>query len=165
MMRTIKGAVIWGGAVIIGVLAGFAWAAHGRQSEDWSLMTQTYALGDYETLTSLEYQNANVENGKRALHEIIDFMQQTESLEGNAIGKGLEIDRAMTNMRLALLEEKQGNKQESQDFVKRAMEGLRKSYGAKSTMTESDLRSAVLKLDGQVRYGLPAIFILRQSKK
>jgi len=127
------------------------------------IMPQMYALGEYETLTSLQYQQADPAHAKQALTDLLDFMHQVEITQGNEIGASLEIDRGLTYMRLALLEERGGNKEQAKDYVRKAQA----SFAKRSTevMSEAELRVAVAKQDSRTRYALPAIFVLRQSRK
>ena len=90
-------------------------------------------------------------------------MHRLESEQGNAIGNSLEIDRAMTYTRLALLEEREGNKEKSQDYIREAQASLRKRENR--DYSESHLREIVAKQDSKSHYALPAVFNLRQARK
>ena len=90
-------------------------------------------------------------------------MRRLEGEQGNAIGSSLEIDRAITYTRLALLEEHDGNKEKSQDYIRQAQESFRKR--SNNQYSEAQLRDMVAKLDSKSHYALPAVFSLRQARK
>jgi hypothetical protein len=127
------------------------------------IMLQTYALGEYETLASLQYQQADAFHGRLALSDLLDFMQRMETAQGNAIGNSLEIDRGITCMRLALLEEREGNKEKSQEYVRQAQESFRRR--SNSLISEAELHTIVARQDSHTHYALPAVFNLRQARK
>jgi hypothetical protein len=122
-----------------------------------------YALGEYETLASLQYQPADAAHGKQALLDLLDFMRRLDNEQGNAIGNAVDTDRGITYIRLALLEEKEGNHEGSSEYIRKAEESLRGHPGR--TMSEAELRASVAKLDSRSRYALPAVFILRQAQR
>ena len=149
-------------SLLLGGAVGYVGASR-TMRQGSKIMPQMYALGEYETLTSLEYQQSDSAHGKQALADLLDFMHQVETAQGNEVGNSLEIDRGLTYMRLALLEERDGKKDEAQQYIRRAQESFSKRSNA--TMTEAELRAAVAKQDSRTRYALPAVFVLRQAKK
>jgi hypothetical protein len=152
--------------VVVSLLAGLPLGyLMGRRSmgEGSKIMSQMYALGEYETLASLQYQQANSADGKQALLGLLDFMGRVEDEQGNAIGSSLAIDRAITYTRLALLEEREGNKEKSQDYMRQAQGSLKKR--SINEYSEAQMRDIVAKLDSKSHYALPAVFNLRQARK
>jgi hypothetical protein len=162
MKAFLRYAVLGVVSVLAGLLLGYLW---GRRSMGAGpkIMSQMYALGEYETLASLQYQQANSAQGKQALLDLLDFMRRLEGEQGNAIGSSLEIDRGITYTRLALLEEHEGNREKSQDYIRQAQESFRKR--SNNQYSEAQLRDMVAKLDSKSHYALPAVFNLRQARK
>jgi hypothetical protein len=162
MMRFLRYAALTLLGLVLGAPAGYLWGNRST-NEDARIMSQMYALGEYETLASLQYQQASTAQGKQALLDLLDFMRRLESEQGNAIGNSLEIDQAITYMRLALLEERDGDKGKSQEYILRAQECFRKR--SNKDYSESQLRGMVAKLDSRSHYALPAVFNLRQARR
>ncbi len=139
------------------------WYCKRSTGQSVNIMRQMYALGEYETLTSLEYQQSDATHGKRALLDLLDFMQHLENTQRNALGNSLEVDRCITYMRLALLEEHEGNEEISREYVRQAQDSIRRRSG--SEISEAELRQIVSNQDSRPRYALPALLLLRQAKK
>jgi hypothetical protein len=88
VMRFVRVAFV----IMASVLAGGVWGyVRGRNAtgEGPKMLTQVYALGEYETLTGLQYQQASTDQGKKALLDLLDFMRQLNAGQGNAIGNRL----------------------------------------------------------------------------
>lgn len=151
---------------VLGLLAGASLGFHwGRVSlgQAPKVVSQIYALGEYETLASLQYQQADSSHGKQALLDLLRFMQSVEASVGNAVGKQLRIDRAIVHMRLGLLEESQGDNEGAHDYVRQGLEDINKD--SDQPRSEAWLRDAVARQDSRTRYALPTIFLLRQANK
>lgn len=162
MMRFLRCTVLLVVSLMVGMPLGYLW---GRRSTGAGpkIMSQMYALGEYETLASLQYQQASTAQAKEALLDLLDFMHRLEDAQGNAIGSSLEIDRGIICTRLGLLEEREGNKEKSQDYIRQAQANFRKR--SNNEYSEVQLRDIVAKLDSKSHYALPAVFNLRQARK
>ena len=162
MTRALRHCVTAVVSLLIGGSLGFLFGSRTTQQAP-KIMSQMYALGEYETLATLEYQQADAVHGKRALGGLLEFMKQIDLAQGNALGSSLDVDRGITYMRVALLEEREGNREKSQEYIRQAEDSFRERSG--STMSEADLRAVVAKQDARTRYALPGVFLLRQANR
>jgi len=150
--------------IMASLFAGGVWGYVGGRNatgEGPKMLTQVYALGEYETLTGLQYQQASSDQGKKALLDLLDFMRQLNAGQGNAIGKAFEIDRDIAYTRLALLEEQTGNEEDSQKYMRKALDDFKRRPN--DDMREPELRDMVAKLDSKPHYAFPGVFTFRQA--
>jgi hypothetical protein len=91
-------------------------------------VAQTRALGEYETLVDIQYRNADYLHAKSALLNLVDFMNQMQERQKIVDHRAFVNDECITYMRLALLEEKAGNVEDSQHYIQQAREVLKREY-------------------------------------
>lgn len=148
------------GGLVVGLLVGFVLGQRSFNS-GIGMFSDVLALGEFETLTSLEFKEAAEPQAKQALLDLIQFMDDMETNGRSAIQREIELDRSIVYMRLALLEEKTGNLSESKNYVARAQETLKKRDG--SSMPEDKLRDLAAKFDRTPTYKLPGVLILSKN--
>jgi hypothetical protein len=148
------------GGLVVGVPIGFV-LGHRSFSTGLEAFSDILALGEYETLTSLQYRESSGLLAKQALLDLLKFMDGMEANDRRAIEKERNLDRAVALMRLASLEEKAGNLSEAKDYTKRAQESLKVHDG--SNMSEDRLRELVAKFDTTPTYKLPGVFLLSRK--
>lgn len=146
------------GGLVAGVPIGFG-LGHRSFSTGLEMFSDVLALGEYETLTTLQYRESNGPQAKQALLDLLKFMDDMEANHKRAIEKQMALDRGIALMRLALLEEKAGNLSEAKDCIKRAQETLKQRDGS-SYVSEDRLRELVTKFDATPTYKLPGVFLL-----
>jgi hypothetical protein len=137
---------------ILGLPLGY-WRAHKSVGEGAQIMSETDALGEYETLASLQYKQSNSEYGKQALIDLLEFMKRMELASKQANQKDIDGDRAFVYLRLALLDEKAGNMESYRNYIQRAQESLRKR--SNEAHSEDQLRDWIVKYDSTAHYLLP----------
>jgi len=146
--------------LVVGLPLGFG-VGHRSFDEGTRTLSDILALGEYETLTSVQYKRADVPHAREALLDLLGFMDRMEANHRAEIQKAIDLDRGVTYMRLALLEEKSGNVQQAQDDIARAQESMKKRDGKDAS--EDKLRAMVTKFDNTPEYRLPGIFLLTRG--
>jgi len=99
---------------------------------------RTVALAEYETLASLQYKHADIDQAREALSGFLDFMRQVRALPDS--DAALERpDTYLTYLRLASLEEAAGNGDAARDYLAKAQQAA--TSGGKVPSTEMLLRT------------------------
>jgi len=150
--------------IVVGLAIGaVSGVVHGRRSlgQGSEVLSQSFALAEYETLASLEYKEADPTHAKQALLDLLAFMDQMEAANRVAIQKSLDLDRGITYMRLAMLEERAGNNDLARGYVGRAQMSFKKRDN--SDISEDRLRELTLKFDSTSHYELPAVSLLKKA--
>ena len=160
MKRTLRFLALIVVGLAIGAVSG---VVHGRRSlgQGSEVLSQSFALAEYETLASLEYKEADPTHAKQALLDLLAFMDQMEATNRVAIQKSLDLDRGITYMRLAMLEESAGNNDLARGYVGRAQMSFKKRDN--SDISEDRLRELTLKFDSTSHYELPAVSLLKKA--
>jgi hypothetical protein len=160
MKRTLRFLALIVVGLAIGAVSG---VVHGRRSlgQGSEVLSQSFALAEYETLASLEYKEADPTHAKQALLDLLAFMDQMEAANRVAIQKSLDLDRGITYMRLAMLEERAGNNDLARGYVGRAQMSFKKRDN--SDISEDRLRELTLKFDSTSHYELPAVSLLKKA--
>jgi len=160
MKRTLRFLALIVLGLAIGAVSG---VVHGRRSlgQGSEVLSQSFALAEYETLASLEYKEADPTHAKQALLDLLAFMDQMEAANRVAIQKSLDLDRGITYMRLAMLEERAGNNDLARGYVGRAQMSFKKRDN--SDISEDRLRELTLKFDSTSHYELPAVSLLKKA--
>jgi len=160
MKRTLRFLALIVVGLAIGAVSG---VVHGRRSlgQGSEVLSQSFALAEYETLAKLEYKEADPTHAKQALLDLLAFMDQMEAANRVAIQKSLDLDRGITYMRLAMLEERAGNNDLARGYVGRAQMSFKKRDN--SDISEDRLRELTLKFDSTSHYELPAVSLLKKA--
>ena len=160
MKRTLRFLALIVVGLAIGAVSG---VVHGRRSlgQGSEVLSQSFALAEYETLASLEYKEADPTHAKQALLDLLAFMDQMEAANRVAIQKSLDLDRGITYLRLAMLEERAGNNDLARGYVGRAQMSFKKRDN--SDISEDRLRELTLKFDSTSHYELPAVSLLKKA--
>lgn len=153
-------AVLTLGGLILGLAIGFG---IGQRSFSVGLeeFSDILALGEYETLASLQYREANPSQAKQALLDVLKFMDAMEANNRRVIQKQIDLDRGVAWMRVAILEEKAGNTLEAKKYARLARASLRGDDG--NDMSEDRLRDLVTKFDSTPTYKLPGVYLLSRT--
>src|SRR5690348_294153 len=124
MSRIVRYTVLAFAGLIAGLPAG---AALGRRTFDkgTSMFSDILALGESETLATLQYKESDLPHSRQALLDLLQFINEMEMNDTHGIQKEIELDRGIAYMRLALLEEKAGNTSEAKDYIRKAQESLK----------------------------------------
>ena len=122
------------------------------------MMSQFLALKEFEVLTSLQYKESDPQRGRTALLDIPSFMRRMESEEklSASIQRGVDLDRGITYMRLAVLDERAGNIESSKQFIRQAQASMKLKDAS-----ENHLREVVAKFDSTSHYMLPYVLVFR----
>ena len=141
-------------SVLFGFYAGRAWIRR-RPSEGPRILSQALALKEYETLADLQYKESNPAQGEQALLGLLAFMDKMEAEKEPvpSMQRGLDLDRGIAYVRLALLEDREGNKDQSHEYIRRAQACLKKTD--MKDLSEGHLREVVNQLDATTHYMLP----------
>ena len=109
----------------------------------------------HSTQMDLQYKESNPAQGKQALLNLLAFMDKMEAEKGivPSMKRGLDLDRGIAYMRLALLEDREGNKDPSEEYVRQAQASLKEAD--MKDISESHLRGVVAQLDATKHYMLP----------
>lgn len=130
MKRFFKYIAILLGAMFLALPCGYFYAH--RKLKDMAgglqLLAQTSALGEYETLVDIQYRNADYVHAKSAILNLVDFMTQMQERQQIVDHRAFAHDEGVAFMRLALLEEKAGNRENSQRFIQQAQDVLKREY-------------------------------------
>lgn len=147
--------------IVLGLAAGLPLGlgvGHRSFDEGTRTLSDILALGEYETLTSMQYKQSDVSHARGALLDLLKFMDQMEANHRAEIQKAIDLDRGVTYMRLAMLEEKSGNVQQARDDIGKAQESMKKRDGKDAP--ENKLRELVTKFDSTPQCKLPGVFLL-----
>jgi len=143
--------------VLVGFWFGHAWSKR-TVGEGSKMMSQFLALKEYEVLTSLQYKESDPQRGREALLDLLSFMRRMETEEklSAEIQRGVNLDRGITYMRLAVLDERAGNRESSKQFIRQAQASMKLEDAS-----ENHLREVVAKFDSTSHYMLPYVLIFR----
>lgn|SRR5487761_648820 len=150
--------------IVLGLGAGLPLGfglGHRLFDRDTRTLSDILALAEYETLAGAQYKQADIPHAKDALLDLLRFMNQMETNHRVEIQKAIDLDRGVTYMRLALLDEKSGNVQQAQDYIGKAQESMKKRDG--KDVPEDKLRELVTKFDSTPQYKLPGVFLLSRG--
>lgn len=141
-------------SMLFGFYAEGVWS-RGRPAEGQRIMSQVLALKEYETLADLQYKESTPAQGKQALLGLLAFMDRMEAENGPvaSMQRGLDLDRGIAYARLALLEDREGNKDQSDEYIRQAQACLKKTD--MKDLSEGHLREVVNQLDATTHYMLP----------
>jgi hypothetical protein len=125
------------------------------------MFSDILALGESETLASLQYKESDLPHARRALLDLLKLINEMEMNDTHGIQKEIDLDRGIVYMRLALLEERAGNTSEAKDYVLKAQESLKKRDGKE--ISEAKLRELITQFDRTPTYKLPGVFLLSRG--
>jgi hypothetical protein len=147
---------------LFGFYLGNAWSQR-RFNEGARILSQFLALKEYEILANLQYKESTPVEGRRSLLGLLAFVDKMEAEKGvvPSMQQGLYLDQGNAYVRLALLEDKEGNKARSQEYIREAQVVLGKT-DMKDT-SEAHLREVVTKLDATKHYMLPYALTFAKS--
>lgn len=143
--------------VIGGLPIGFG-LGHRSFEDRTRTLSDILALGEYETLASVQYKEADSPNARMALLDLLGFMDRMEANGRGEIQKAIDLDRGVTYMRLALLEERAGHNEQAREDISKAQKSMKRRDGRDTP--ESKLRQLVTKYDSTTQYELPGVFLL-----
>lgn len=146
--------------LVVGLPLGFA-LGHRLYGQRTRTFSDILALAEYETLTSAQYKQSDVTHARDALVDLLKFMDQMETNHRADIQRAIDLDRGVTYMRLALLEEKSGNAQQAEGDIQKAQESMKKRDG--TDVSAEKLRELVMKYDATPQYQLPGTFLLSRG--
>jgi hypothetical protein len=151
-------------SLLLGFYLGHVWAQR-RFNEGARILSQFLALKEYEVLADLQYKESTAIEGKQSLLGLLAFMDKIEKERGVApfMQQGLYLDRGNAYVRLAFLEENEGNKARSEEYIRQAQVVLRKTN--MNDTSEGHLREVVTKLDATTHYMLPYVLTFAKSVK
>jgi hypothetical protein len=147
---------------VLGFYLGHVWGQR-RFNEGARILSQFLALKEYEILADLQYKESTPTEGKRALLGLLAFMDKMEAEKGvvPSMQRGLNLDRGNAYVRLAFLEDKEGNMTRSEEYIRQAQVVLRKTD--MNDTSEGHLREVVTKLDATTHYMLPYALTFARS--
>lgn len=160
MRWMVRYAVVTGAGLVLGIAVGLG-LGHRSFDRGIEVSSDVLALGEYETLASLQYKESDIPHAKQAIVGLLKFMDEMEANNKHGIQREMDLDRAIACMRLALLAEKEGNISDSKNYIAKAQESLRKRGG--QDMPEDRLRELVRKFDDTATYKLPGVFLLSRG--
>jgi hypothetical protein len=108
--------------LLLGGVSGAIYA-HGRLVTSSKYLSQWLAISEYDNLALLQYKYANADHARQSLQDLINFMDRTEADHLAPDEQALGIDRALTYMRLALLDEKVGDVKAARAHIAEAKKG------------------------------------------
>lgn len=149
-------------SLLLGVYVGSILSQR-RLGEGSRILSQVLALKEYETLAGLQYKESTSTVAKQALLSLLAFMNrlQTEKQPAQSVQRGLDLDRGIVYVRLALLEEKDGNKDRAEQYIREAQASLKQTD--MKDVSESHLRDVVAQLDATTHYMLPYTLTFTKS--
>ncbi len=145
--RKILGLAMLLGFVIGGTLGYYAARTFTRASVVLGNMTSAAGYGN---LAYMQYRHATPERAREALLGFVDYSKSLETMPDGEKDKVLLRDRALSYMRLALLEEKAGNINLSRQYAQAAQESF--TAGGGRTSSGEELRTLVTTLDARIKY-------------
>ena len=116
------------GFILLGLLAGIAIGCYlgYRYSAPLHSLRNFIAIAHYGEYAKLQYHNASYEDAKAALLHFIEFWDQLHGDEGSLFGENTYyFDTGLAYGRLALLEERYGNKGLMVTYLQRAQARLK----------------------------------------
>jgi hypothetical protein len=134
--------------ILIGLALGaVGGAVHGHQAltKNSKYLSQLIAVSEYEKLALLQYKHADTDRAIQSVQDLLNFMNHVEASQLAADQEVLEFDRSLTYMRLALLDEKNGDTEAARKHIAAAAECSKKLRN--SDVSESHLRQITAKLD------------------
>src|SRR5579862_8065964 len=131
-------------ALLIGLTAGavvgfwFTW----NTVKFFDFLTPMFAPATLGNYSYLQYKHADAEHARAALQSYADFLDEMEKIKPD---RAQRVDLSFTYGRLALLEERENNPEQSRVFMAKA-----RSYisSAGREISEADLRKALKIIDG-----------------
>jgi hypothetical protein len=134
-----------------------------RFAEGSRILSQVLALKEYETLAGLQYKESTPTDARQALLSLLGFMESLEAKKrpAKSVQRGIDLDRGIVYMRLARLEERDGNKDRSEEYIRQAQESLKKADI--KDVSESHLRDVITQLDATTHYLLPYTLTFTKS--
>jgi len=160
MNRMIRHTLLAFAGLIASLPAGVA-LGHRSFDKGTEMFSDILALGESETLASLQYKESDLPHARQALLDLVKFINEMEMNGTHGIQKEIDLDRGIAYMRLALLEEKVGNTSEANDYVLKAQESLKKRDG--NEISEAKLRELIAQFDRTPTYKLPGVFLLSRG--
>jgi hypothetical protein len=141
----VRGLIPW---ILIGLVLGAALSAvyaHQRLEKSSGYLSQWAAFSEYENLALLQYKYADTNHARRSLQDLLSFMDHAEANRLAPDKGALEIDRGLTYMRLALLDEKDGDIEASRMHIATAAKELRIN-----DTSEAHLRQIIARMDSSL---------------
>jgi hypothetical protein len=139
-------------AILVGFLIGAIFGYRGTRAlaAGWDLLGNMASSAEYCELAFMQYRHATPQRGREALLGFVDYSKLVETMPNGKKDKVLLIDRGLTYMRLALLEEKAGNVNLSKQYAQAAQESY--AAGGGKTHSDEDLRRLVTAVDTRIKY-------------
>jgi hypothetical protein len=125
-------------AFVVGCAVGYKEARD--FTKGWTLLGSIAAEGGYGELAFLQYQHAGPAQAREALLGFISFSKSVEAMPNGGQGKAGLQDRGAAYLRLAGLETKSGNADQSQQYIRLAYECYQ---AAGRHVSEEDLAKSV----------------------
>lgn len=162
MNRTLGFVLLIMGSLLLGFYLGNVFSRR-RFSEGSGILSQVLALKEYETLVDLQYKESTPAEGKQALQSLLAFMDsmEVEKKPVPSVQRGLDLDRGIVYVRLALLEEREGNKDRGAEYIRQAQASLKKTD--MKDVSENHLRDVVAQFDATTHYLLPYTLTFTKS--
>lgn len=162
MNRTLGFVVLIIGSLLLGFYVGNVFSQR-RFAEGSQILSQVLALKEYETLADLQYKESTPAAGREALLSLLAFMDsmEVEKKPVPSVQRGLDLDRGIVYVRLALLEERGGNKDRAAEYISQAQASLKKTD--MKDISEGHLRDVVVQFDATTHYLLPYTLAFTKS--
>jgi hypothetical protein len=162
MNRTLGFVLLIIGSLLFGFYLGNI-SSQRRFAEGSGILSQVLALKEYETLADLQYKESTATEGRQALLSLLAFMDsmEVEKKPVSSVQRGLDLDRGIVYVRLALLEERDGHKDRATEYIREAQASLKKTD--MKDVSESHLRDAAAQLDATTHYLLPYTLTFTKS--
>lgn len=162
MNRTLGFVLLIMGSLLLGFYLGNV-SSRRRFAEGSGILSQVLALKEYETLADLQYKESTPAEGKQALQSLLAFMDsmEVEKKPVPSVQRGLDLDRGIVYVRLAVLEEREGNKDRGAEYIRQAQASLKKTD--MKDVSENHLRDVVAQLDATTHYLLPYTLAFTKS--
>ena len=125
--------------------AGGALLAHQKLDKSSKYLSQWLAFSEYENLAGLQYKHPDTDHARQSQQDLLSFMDHAEANQLAADKRTLEIDRGLTYMRLALLDEKSGDIEASRKHIAAAAKKLQLNDAS-----EAHLRQVIARLDSNL---------------
>jgi|HubBroStandDraft_1064217.scaffolds.fasta_scaffold03381_4 hypothetical protein len=128
----------------LGALGGVVYG-HLRLDKNSTYLSQWLAFSEYEGLVGLQYKHADADHAKQSQQDLLSFMDHAEANQLTADKRTVQIDRGLTYMRLALLDEKSGDIEAFRKHIAAAAKELQLN-----DTSEAHLRQIIAKLDSSL---------------
>jgi hypothetical protein len=130
--------------LVLGVVGGAVYARQ-RLDKNSKYLSQWLAISEYENLAGLQYKHADRDHARKAQLDLLTFMDYAEANQLATDKKTLEIDRGLTYMRLAVLDDKSGDLEASRRHISAAAKTLQID-----DTSETHLRQIIAKMDSSL---------------